>query len=811
MKSQGIRKLSMGLAFMLLLQLSFPLLSYAAGHIQLQYDANTGKVSGTIYSKVRYPQVNLFAMNPKNINGTLKNEGYSVYHNVYWYTVDGTTYPGYNVTSMMVHGGFWPEGIATTVNGNVYTSVADAIPYAPYLTYVSYIPKNGSYNISFHWDSSKDNYDLTGYNVYVGGVLKQTSLNSHYEFNFVPASTSTSIEVSAVDQAGQESERRLLKYTTPGIMKDTVVHVDGKESNVLLLPEENIISFIPVNERTEPDSYVYLQMSGFNLRNIELDDLELVNDNNVLHPTKIDVYFENQINFKFAEKLEKGKKYTLRLSSLSEGDEITTRNINSNKTYVYMSISGNNHDAIDIFRKNIVIGDPFAPEKPTNLNVISGDSSVSLTWDANKEADLAGYLVYIDGKLLTPEPITATSYSINGLNNGTTYHVNVSAVDKVGNESLQAFRYPKPAAATAIYVPAPPVTIQPDSCVTLDKDAKKAALQVNPTGLTQDSVLKHDCSTFKADISSETLNKLKGLIPANELKDAQLLFSFDKVKAEAVQTAIAAATSKLNSVKLQAAGDVYDLNLSYRMIGTNKETKLSQLDTPITLKFKLSAGVDAELTGLYYMGTNGELEYISSQMVDGMLVADVSRVGRYGVLEYTKSYTDVASNHWAAKAITKLSAHHVITGVSDTAFAPNLELTRAEFAALLARKLNLKAKGAVSFTDVPASQWYSDEIAAVMEAGIVSGRTATTFAPAEKVTRAEMIVMLMKAYEIQTGKPLESLSENTFTDASLIGTWAQKHVNAAKKLGFIEGRGDGKFSPQGTAVRAEAALLISKF
>jgi hypothetical protein len=80
--------------------------------------------------------------------------------------------------------------------------------------------------------------------------------------------------------------------------------------------------------------------------------------------------------------------------------------------------------------------DTVAPDVPTNVQVSAGDASAYVTWDKSTASDLAGYNVYVDGAKVNTTLINGTSFTIDGLTNGNTVNVAVSAVDKSGNESI---------------------------------------------------------------------------------------------------------------------------------------------------------------------------------------------------------------------------------------------------------------------------------------------------------------------------------------------------------------------------------------
>ncbi|MDJ0838311.1 MAG: collagenase [Acidobacteriota bacterium] len=88
--------------------------------------------------------------------------------------------------------------------------------------------------------------------------------------------------------------------------------------------------------------------------------------------------------------------------------------------------------------------DIVPPAAPTGLSAVAGDGRTDLSWNANGESDLGGYLVYRGTSSggpytrLTGSTVGGTSYADTGVSNGTTYYYRISAVDTSGNESVQS-------------------------------------------------------------------------------------------------------------------------------------------------------------------------------------------------------------------------------------------------------------------------------------------------------------------------------------------------------------------------------------
>ncbi|OME81476.1 hypothetical protein BK120_17705 [Paenibacillus sp. FSL A5-0031] len=177
-------------------------------------------------------------------------------------------------------------------------------------------------------------------------------------------------------------------------------------------------------------------------------------------------------------------------------------------------------------------------------------------------------------------------------------------------------------------------------------------------------------------------------------------------------------------------------------------------------------------------------------------------------LDLNKLFTDVPASHWASPAINELVAKQIVTGKTDTTFEPNTNVTRAEFATLLVKALKLTAKSKSSFTDVPATAWYAESVAAASENGLVNGVSKGKFAPNDKITREQMAVMASNALKLKAGKETIVAESKKMADDAQISAWAKAGVNIVVDRGVMNGRGEGKFVPKASSTRAEAAKVV---
>jgi hypothetical protein len=109
-----------------------------------------------------------------------------------------------------------------------------------------------------------------------------------------------------------------------------------------------------------------------------------------------------------------------------------------------------------------------------------------------------------------------------------------------------------------------------------------------------------------------------------------------------------------------------------------------------------------------------------------------------------RTFADV-QNHSNRQAIEALASRGIINGRSETEFAPDATMTRAEFAAIITRGLGLPNRPTFVFDDVPSSAWFANAVGTAFYYEIVTGTSPTTFNPHGTITRQEAAVMVARA------------------------------------------------------------------
>jgi len=348
---------------------------------------------------------------------------------------------------------------------------------------------------------------------------------------------------------------------------------------------------------------------------------------------------------------------------------------------------------------------------------------------------------------------------------------------------------------------------QGNKVLRLDANESGIQLPVSALGLAESVKLEVSYNQVRVQIPPSVLKQLIQLLPAGKTDSAQIVLEMGPVGAtDAAKLLQAGEKSRTADIKL--AGDVYELALSVSD-GDSQTHVLSSFDQPLLLRFAYNAAANRDLLGVYHIADDGSLTYSGGRVDESGIEAEVHHFSKYAVLEYDKTFADVSATFWAHAVIQAMAAKHIIEGVSDTAFAPQESVTRAQFAAMLVRGLGLEASGQASFTDVSAQDWFAPYVAAAAANGIINGRTSSEFAPNEQVKREEMAVMVMRAYRLghpaaETAAP----SSSVFTDWGVISAWAQNDIEQAYRLGLIHGIAEGIFQPQGLTTRAESAQIL---
>ena len=214
---------------------------------------------------------------------------------------------------------------------------------------------------------------------------------------------------------------------------------------------------------------------------------------------------------------------------------------------------------------------------------------------------------------------------------------------------------------------------------------------------------------------------------------------------------------------------------------------------------------DDAVSGITVLHTKASI-YMSA---DGITVPwyteghEATQVDGYD-MAYGEMETDLVPATRSVKISLKQDSDPFMEGYPDETFKPDGAITRAEVSQVLSRRLDAPArKAAVSFPDVDSGAWYAKAVNELAGLGYLKGDSNGNFRPDAPITRAEMAALLVRFAEpVGEFEPAADFVDVPATH------WAYDAIAKAASYGWVNGVGEGRFSPDRPITRAEAAKLF---
>lgn len=262
-------------------------------------------------------------------------------------------------------------------------------------------------------------------------------------------------------------------------------------------------------------------------------------------------------------------------------------------------------------------------------------------------------------------------------------------------------------------------------------------------------------------------------------------------------------TTVTNSVKtVQVVQN--EENSTYVITLPTGEQKESQLVT-------LPVGKSGQLVVIVY--PDGTEKVVKKAVVENgqtKLLLDTNATVK--LMDYANNYSDVVDGAWYNSAVDFVTGRKLFSGVSDTAFAPDVVFSRAMAATVLYRLAEPDAEALDNpFHDVAKDAWYAQSVAWAANVGVVGGYGNETFGPEDSVTREQFVAMLYRFAKSENGNLENNGSLQQFTDEDTVSDWAKEAMTWAADAGIINGLSDKTLNPSGTTTRAQAAVMLQRF
>ena len=170
-------------------------------------------------------------------------------------------------------------------------------------------------------------------------------------------------------------------------------------------------------------------------------------------------------------------------------------------------------------------------------------------------------------------------------------------------------------------------------------------------------------------------------------------------------------------------------------------------------------------------------------------------------------FSDVAADAWYADAVEYVRDNGLMSGTSATTFAPEGTMTRAMLATTLYRAAGSPAvSGSDSFTGTADGAWYADAVLWASQRGVISGYGNNLFGTNDPVTREQIATILWR----YAGSPSADAGQD-FADESEIASYAAAAVDWARANGVVSGVDGNRFLPGSNATRAQVATILRNY
>ncbi len=175
------------------------------------------------------------------------------------------------------------------------------------------------------------------------------------------------------------------------------------------------------------------------------------------------------------------------------------------------------------------------------------------------------------------------------------------------------------------------------------------------------------------------------------------------------------------------------------------------------------------------------------------------------------AFSDVRETDWFYDDVNYVCEHQLMNGISATAFAPQVTTTRAMIVTILHRLEGTPSASDAGFSDVASGKYYADAVNWAAEHEIVNGYGNGVFGPEDTITREQMAAILYRYADYENRDVTKKADCSVFSDADQISDYAVDAMGWCNAEGLITGMGNGTLAPQGSAIRAQAAAILTRF
>lgn len=414
----------------------------------------------------------------------------------------------------------------------------------------------------------------------------------------------------------------------------------------------------------------------------------------------------------------------------------------------------------------------------------------------------------------------------------------IMAVDDAGNEVVQEVMIkkldkdnPVPPVNPGNPDPGNPNPAESQGVITID--GSKATLLVDESKVQKD-ITDTGKSTLNLDLSSAAkegkvtnfytelnVSVVKKLVENKKTLSVTIGNANIEIPLKVLEELAKKATGKITiaigeeDAKTNADGSfttkVYDFKITYENNGETNTLSVFSEPVKVQLSLKGSKIKDARKVAAYHFNDKAEnWDYSGGKVKGDDLVFAVNHFSKFAGIEKNKTFKDIKT-YWAKDEVEVLASRSITSGKTTDLYAPNESLTRAQFAVLLVKALNIPIQEYEGvFPDVTEKQaWSVLQIEAANRVGIVKGSIDGKFNPGVSITREQMAAMIFRAIEYKDKSLLKEVDTNhKYIDEASISEFAKDPVAQITELGIMKGKANNQFAPKSNTTRGETAVIL---
>ncbi|MEL7656667.1 MAG: S-layer homology domain-containing protein, partial [Bacillota bacterium] len=235
----------------------------------------------------------------------------------------------------------------------------------------------------------------------------------------------------------------------------------------------------------------------------------------------------------------------------------------------------------------------------------------------------------------------------------------------------------------------------------------------------------------------------------------------------------------------------------------------------VSVPYTPKDGEDTDAIVIYYINSEGKPEAVANckyNPVTKTVTFTTDHFSQYAVGYNKVEFSDIKAGAWYQNAVEFAAARGIVTGTGNGNYSPDGKLTRGQLLVMLMRAYGIEpdANPSSNFSDA-GNTYYTGYLAAAKRLGITEGLGNNLYAPDKQITRQEMFTLLYNTLkvigELPEGAEKADGSIAGYSDTDTVASWAKEAVGQLTASGTISGS-NGKLSPGSTTTRAEMAQVI---